>query len=659
MKTIHATISIMVALVLAPRVQALPISTATTYQGSLLESGTPIDEPADMRFSLWTAAAAGSQIGATIEFSNATIGPVNVVGGLFTVDLDFGSVPFNGQEVYLEIAARVPAGAGGWTTLSPRQRMAATPYSLFSTLPWQTNGNEIFYDGTFVGIGHDNPSFRLDVRTTSGRAIFGWSTATSGNNFGMYGQSESTGGTGVFGFATADTGSTNGVMGFADSATGRGVYGFALDAQGANYGVYGETNSDSGWAGYFVGRGRFSEDLGIGVSPAARLHVLSVPTDNRPTMILQTQVDQGGGLLDVTSLEFDGGSIDAFSAVAGPTSIRLNPNTGGDILLGLGGGEVGVNTVAPSAKLHVVGSSNASASSGGIAVIEHGPSGNQLAFDGNELQARSGGSASALRLNAGGGNVGIGEPTPLAPLHVRTAGISLGAGAMSSHLDILVEDTDALLGLYSNSGGVGGSSVVLGQVGSTGSFVDKWVIHKRTGGELRFLYNDTDAATHDADTDWIVRMVPNGRLICRILEITGADVAEKFPTSEPDQIEPGTVMEIDPHNAGKLRISRGSYNRRVAGVVSGAGDIPVGAILGNLPGSEDAPAIALNGRVWVRCDATMRAIEPGDLLTTADRAGCAMKVEDHARATGATIGKAMSSLARGETGMVLVLVNLQ
>jgi hypothetical protein len=118
-------------------------------------------------------------------------------------------------------------------------------------------------------------------------------------------------------------------------------------------------------------------------------------------------------------------------------------------------------------------------------------------------------------------------------------------------------------------------------------------------------------------------------------------------------------MEIDPDNPGQLCVSRGAYNRRVAGVVSGAGDLPPGAILGNLPGTEDAPPIALSGRVWVQCDATTRAIEPGDLLTTSDRAGYAMAVRDHARATGATIGKAMSKLPQGETGLVLVLVNLQ
>jgi len=152
----------------------------------------------------------------------------------------------------------------------------------------------------------------------------------------------------------------------------------------------------------------------------------------------------------------------------------------------------------------------------------------------------------------------------------------------------------------------------------------------------------------------------DGTVRASVLEITGADLAEKFPVSDDaTDAQPGTVMEIDPENPGKLRVARGAYNRRVAGVVSGAGDIPAGTILGNLPGSEDAPPIALGGRVWVHCDASQTAVETGDLLTTSNTPGHAMAVRDFSRAHGAVIGKAMTPLARGETGLVLVLVSLQ
>jgi hypothetical protein len=82
-------------------------------------------------------------------------------------------------------------------------------------------------------------------------------------------------------------------------------------------------------------------------------------------------------------------------------------------------------------------------------------------------------------------------------------------------------------------------------------------------------------------------------------------------------------------------------------------------VLADLPGARNSRPVALTGRVWTYCDATERAVEPGDLLTTADQPGYALPVSDHARAQGAVIGKAMTALAKGETGMVLVLVNLQ
>ena len=69
--------------------------------------------------------------------------------------------------------------------------------------------------------------------------------------------------------------------------------------------------------------------------------------------------------------------------------------------------------------------------------------------------------------------------------------------------------------------------------------------------------------------------------------------------------------------------------------------------------------VALSGRVYVRADASNGSIHPGDLLTTSSVRGHAMKVEDHPRAQGAIIGKAMTALKTGETGLVLVLVSLQ
>lgn len=149
----------------------------------------------------------------------------------------------------------------------------------------------------------------------------------------------------------------------------------------------------------------------------------------------------------------------------------------------------------------------------------------------------------------------------------------------------------------------------------------------------------------------------DGTVSVKVLEITGADLAEKFPTT--DTVEPGMVVEIDPDNPGHLRKAQGAYNKRVVGVVAGANGLSKGIVLGNLEGSENHTPIAMSGRVWVYADATERAIEPGDFLTTAAKPGYAMAVDNLAQAQGAIIGKAMTRLEKGTTGMVLVVVNLQ
>jgi hypothetical protein len=151
-------------------------------------------------------------------------------------------------------------------------------------------------------------------------------------------------------------------------------------------------------------------------------------------------------------------------------------------------------------------------------------------------------------------------------------------------------------------------------------------------------------------------LLVRGTATVDVLEIMGADLAEKFPVTE--EVKPGMVLAIDSEHPGKLCLARGAYNRCVAGVVSGANGLPAGAILGNLSSQEEAMPIALSGRVWVYCDATEQTIDPGDLLTTSSTPGHAMKVTDHNKALGAIIGKAMTSLEE-DKGMVLVLVSLQ
>ena len=137
----------------------------------------------------------------------------------------------------------------------------------------------------------------------------------------------------------------------------------------------------------------------------------------------------------------------------------------------------------------------------------------------------------------------------------------------------------------------------------------------------------------------------------------GADLAEPFAMSH-DGVEPGTVVVIDAANPGKLKRSTCAYDKKVAGIVSGANGIKPGISMIQEDMLEAGENVALSGRVFVKADTSAGSIEPGDLLTTSSTAGRAMKAADPAQAQGAILGKAMTPLADGD-GMVLVLVTLQ
>ncbi|MEM7127435.1 MAG: hypothetical protein AAF702_13975 [Chloroflexota bacterium] len=139
----------------------------------------------------------------------------------------------------------------------------------------------------------------------------------------------------------------------------------------------------------------------------------------------------------------------------------------------------------------------------------------------------------------------------------------------------------------------------------------------------------------------------------------GADLAEHFAIQNDALTEPGMVVVIDPENPGQLRLAEGAYDRKVAGIISGAGGIQPGISIGQAGTlSFGDVQVALAGTVYAWADATSGSIEPGDLLTTSNRLGHAMKVDDYGLAQGAILGKAMTSLEEG-TGLVLVLVTLQ
>jgi hypothetical protein len=72
------------------------------------------------------------------------------------------------------------------------------------------------------------------------------------------------------------------------------------------------------------------------------------------------------------------------------------------------------------------------------------------------------------------------------------------------------------------------------------------------------------------------------------------------------------------------------------------------------PGEQRVP-VAMVGRVYCKADAGRGPISAGDLLTTSDTPGHAMRVADPAADAGAILGKALAPL---ETGRALIPVVL-
>jgi hypothetical protein len=195
------------------------------------------------------------------------------------------------------------------------------------------------------------------------------------------------------------------------------------------------------------------------------------------------------------------------------------------------------------------------------------------------------------------------------------------------------------------------------------------------GGGLALLRPSDAAVTVSAIAD---DGTGSGLITTSVLQITGgADLSEQFDVrgsldpesssapepsdteSKSNSVQPGMVVCIDPEHPGQLIVSTKPYDRTVAGIVSGAGGVNPGMLMGHHGTVADGKhPIALTGRVYCLADASSGPIRPGDLLTTSARPGHAMKVTDPARAQGAILGKAMAPLERG-SGLVLVLVSLQ
>ena len=220
--------------------------------------------------------------------------------------------------------------------------------------------------------------------------------------------------------------------------------------------------------------------------------------------------------------------------------------------------------------------------------------------------------------------------------------------------------TDAM----GKSGVYGASQYGKGVEGFTSS-TNEWVpaIYGRNEGAGDGVYGWSQnrhgvyGVTQNADDEYGV-YTPD-KMYALDYDTSSSDVAEYFPTLEDP--EHGTVMVIDPAGGSKLMSSTKAYDTTVAGIVSTAPGVSLGT---KEDGNDGEKLIAVAGRVPCKVDASYAPIEPGDLLTTSDTPGHAMKARPvviggvEIYRPGTTLGKALEPLDSG-TGVIEVLVTLQ
>lgn len=592
-----------------------PLGTTFTLQARLNSSdGTPATGNVSVEFSLWDAETGGVNVGTP----SALPMTVTVVRGVFTVDLNFGSLAFNGDARWVEFRVNGVVQA-------TRTRVAPTPNAIYATTSGSVKTGAI-QAGQFATLGTPKPGQILGY---NGNSLV-WQTA--------------------------------------------GVSSSPWLLSGANT--------------YFSGG-----NVGIGTStPTALLHVNSAATTGSVLgALLQSGLPSGGinqiylgrtptgnGCSTLT-YSYDGETPDNSLLSLGLYNSSFTLNMRGD-------GNVGVGTTTPDQRLHVQGNLRVTDDifAGRNVILSSGASESEL----GELRVGNVASSvggvllqSAPRLVVKqNGHVGIGVANPSAALEIQgnweagTPALQLGGHKPSivfagdgstgnkSWLMHVGANGPGNMEFYKNGDSPGSWKPVMSLVNS-GKFL------RIEGGSGEAAYIGGDGVGNDIQvgslnplvTDIFMYNAANGTHMhthvgCLTIH-GGCDLAEPFPMKD-ESIEKGSVVVIDEAHPGELKLSSRAYDTQVAGIVSGANGVNPGIALKQEGKMDQGQNVALTGRVYVKADASYGAIKPGDLLTTSDTAGHAMKVRDHARSQGAILGKAMSVLNE-RTGLVLVLVTLQ
>jgi hypothetical protein len=354
---------ILLTIVLIWAAAARAQTTAFNYQGKLTDAGAS-QATYQMQFRLFDAASGGTQIGGTIENPS-----VAVSDGVFSVRLDFGANAFAGADRFLEIGVRRSAG-DSYTILSPRQQIASSPYSIRTLSAQQAD-------------------VALDSNKLGGVAASEYVTnATVGSSFIRNGATLQTGSFNISGNALV-----GGLTGLGTPANGN----FRLDSLGSirafssasAHFVAETTGGTNTWARFYMRssnpNGTINQSWFMGTSQNfnGNQFYLADETAGQTRMAITTAGLVGFGTTNpLAGLELRGTGLQTQQRITDNTSgnslvmqsgaganmkitgFNYGNNTavplylsvdGANTILNSGGGNVGIGTATPNAKLTVIG----------------------------------------------------------------------------------------------------------------------------------------------------------------------------------------------------------------------------------------------------------------------------------------------------------------
>ncbi|MBK9188213.1 MAG: hypothetical protein IPM33_04580 [Phycisphaerales bacterium] len=643
-------------LTLSTSALAQPLTTSFVYQGELRSAGTPITTPHDVRFSLWTAPAAGAQIGPVLCIDNLT--PID---GRFSTPLDFGAV-FTGQRLYLQIETRSDTGlncaiTSGFSALTPRQELTITPHAAYAlsagTAATAVTATTATTATNATQLNSQPPSFYTNAANLSAGTI---SDARLSSNVANLAAAQTF--TGVKNFNAAPVFNAAGSP-FSVAASGvvTNLNADLLDGQhAAAFALTAHTHDAAAITSGLLNDARLSTNI-----PRLNTNNIFTTTATFGGRVTVSEASLSGGAVQGTHT---GASLNHYGifGLASTTGTSSAVGVRGEARGNSGSGVYGLATSTTGQVYGVLGLANSTSNTLAAGVYGEGLSTNGVYGYSSSYRALYGRSDTGTALYAQSTSGGT------ALYAVRTAnnnrgwfgGAGEGGWAESpTGTGFVAKTTTGTFALYAerNPGGTP-ANVNRGWFGGSGE--GAWAESDQGNGLVALSRGLSAAAVYCRNDAGGRALFADGVAAVRALEILGgADLAEPFDISG-DPL-PGMVVAIDPNSPGQLRIAHTPYDTAVAGIISGANGLSPGMVMRDDTSTlaNGSHPVAMTGRVWCYVDATHAEIRPGDRLTTSATPGHAMRVLDEARSPGTVIGKAMTPLAKGERGLVLVLVNLQ